>query len=565
MTTSSHPRSAPHAFTRTVQTYLAAHPLLANRLLGVLGPGRVEGMARRAAIRAAQQAYRTVPLYRRLYTAQGMTDQQMAHLTWTEFLRLPTLSKAETETEPLTDLLDARVPFPAGDAVISRSSGTTHAPAIWPVGWREFYVLRATFEATLRDLGAHHGVKTAAVAMTALEGGDQSGNSPYRALFSLKEATGWNFEVFGPGEDPTTALDLFRWLTEQGFTALYLISFPGTIERLLDRIATQATKDPAAGVAWTDFTHKRVMVGGQLVAQPIRERMQREMGLDPAAVQIVYVSSDTGQVVARSTRFTTWLEQYLRAHEEVAAALGLEAEDREKAILEGVPPLAVYTETDPDLGLLLTTWKHRPLVRYRINDLAWTCSVQEVVRVLRRLTPRWRRDFRTFGGRSADLPFSVSLMVVRGRADDVVIVNAANVSPFMLRSALASLRLVDTPPVDTLHHFKHAADPAHPNQYTVYLELRTPTDDAERLALAEQWHDPLLLALLREPAASDLAAAHRTNPITLRLFVRSPGTAEFAQDADQIKVSYVPRTLATRERHELPSPVAVLPRVPTSE
>jgi len=46
-----------------------------------------------------------------------------------------------------------------------------------------FYLSRAAFEAVLRNLGTAAGVPTAVVLMNAVEGGDQSGNMPYRAFF----------------------------------------------------------------------------------------------------------------------------------------------------------------------------------------------------------------------------------------------------------------------------------------------------------------------------------------------------------------------------------------------
>ncbi|HLY29741.1 MAG TPA: hypothetical protein VKQ36_01815 [Ktedonobacterales bacterium] len=539
---------------------LVGRPALANRIFGLMGARRLERAGRNAAIRAAQEAYAHVPFYHQLYEAHGFTQQRIERLTWDDFLRLPTVSKDETEDATEADLLDNRIPWPAGDALISRSSGTTREPTIWPVGWSEFYILRATFEGVLRALGAHKGIPTAVVQMTAIEGGDQSGNSPYRSLFSLKEETHWNFEVFGAGENPNTAISTLRWLVKQKYESLFIISFPGTIERLLDRLAEVTAADPDAGVNWAQFQHKIVMAGGQLVARSLRDRMQREMLLDPKALGselIAYVSSDTGIVVARSTPFTVWLENYLAERPALWDTFGLSAEHRDKALLEFVPPMSVYAEVDPTDGLILTSWKHRPLIRYRINDLAWTKPLTELIRVLNKQAPTWRKDFLAAGGHKSDIVRVGTLGVVLGRADDTVIVNSANVSPAILQSALEAAGILPL-----LHYFKHSADPSHPNEYSVYLELQDTRDEATRVALAEEWRPKLLEALIAVPAASDLLAAHRTNPIMLRVFVRSRGEDEFAGDDKRHKKTH---TLRPEQRLPVkePAPVAA-PSVPTA-
>ncbi len=536
---------------------LAGRPSLAYRVFRLMGARRIERAGRNAAIRAAQQAYTYVPFYRRLYEAHGFTDERMKRLTWEDFQQLPTISKDETEREPENDLLDSRIPSPAGDALIGRSSGTTRAPTVWPLSWKELYILRATFEGVLRSLGTHKGVPTAVIQMTAIEGGDQSGNSPYRSLFSLKEATHWNFEVFGPGEDSNTVIALLRWLVKQRYESLFIISFPGTYERLFDRLDEITRTDPEAGVNWAQFRNKVIMIGGQLVALSIRERLRNEMAFDPKALGselVAYVSSDTGIVVARSTPFSVWLERFLAERPQLWESLGLSPEHREKALLEFVPALSVYAELDPSDGLVLTSWKHRPLVRYRINDLAWTIPSEQLMKTLRREAPDWRRAFLAAGGKKGDIPYGATLGVILGRADETCIVNSANVSPAILQSALEAAGIMPM-----LHHFKHSANPSYPNEYSVYLELQDTRDEAARSALATEWRLKLLDALMAVPAASDLLAAHRANPIVLRVFVRSRGADEFAGDDQRHKKTYILRSdqRQQREQHADETPVPV--------
>jgi hypothetical protein len=106
----------------------------------------------------------------------------------------------------------------------------------------------------------------------------------------------------------------------------------------------------------------------------------------------------------------------------------------------------------------------------------------------------------------------------------------------MLRQALDGAGILPR-----LRHFKHETDDDHPNEYRVYLELNETLDAAACAALAEQWQPSLLEALMHLPAASDLAAAHRANPIELKVVVRARGEGEFTGDEEQAKASHVLR------------------------
>lgn len=523
--------------------YLASHPRVANRLLGLMGARRVEAAGRQAAMRSARRAYERVPFYRRLYEQHGFTAERMRRLTWEDFLQLPQISKDDTEGVPEADLLDDQTLSPRGDALIGRSSGTTRAPVHWPLGWPEFYVTRSAFEAVLlHELGTPGGASTAVVLMTAVEGGDQSGNMPYRAFFSLKEQHGWNMEVIATGEDSATAHTWLRWLAQRGYTSLFIITFPGTIERLLEYSAALPEADR---VNWDAFQHKHVMVGGQIIVRQIRERIRREMRIDPASLTsetIIYVSSDTGQLMARTTPFTIWLERHLAQHPDLYPALGLAEDQRDKPLVEFLPPLSIQFEFDRPEGLTLTLWKHRPLIRYKIGDLAWARRMSALAEVLDKATPAWRQDFQRAGGHPLDIPPVATLGVVLGRADEICIVNSANVSPAIVQQALEAAGIAPQ-----VHHFKHRADPARPNEYCVYLELHDAQSEQERQALADEWREPLLNALLQVPAASDLVAAHRTNPIQFLLFVRSRGEDEFLGDSNLGKKTYALRRVPAQQ------------------
>src|SRR5258708_27437223 len=133
---------------------LASDPALTNRLLRLLGSKRVERIAQRNAIRAAQHAFEHVPYYRSLYEAHGFDTRRMKQLDWAGFLSLPPTSKAAVEDVSDEDLLDSQLAFPRDDALIGLSSGTTRKPVTWPVGWDEFYTFRAVFHNALRALAA---------------------------------------------------------------------------------------------------------------------------------------------------------------------------------------------------------------------------------------------------------------------------------------------------------------------------------------------------------------------------------------------------------------------------
>ncbi len=519
-----------------LQMYLMSHPRVANRLFHLLGARWVESASRRAAVRAARRAYERVPFYRSLFEQHGFTAERMRRLTWADFLQLPVISKDDTEDVPERALLDPHVPSPQGDALIGRSSGTLRVPIHWPLGWSEFYLSRAAFEAILRDLGTADGAPTAIVHMNAVEGGDQSGNMPYRTFYSIKEQRGWNMEIVATGEDSATTHTWLRWFARQGYTSLILFSFPGSLERLFSYIASLPE---AERVNWDAFQRKHIMIGGQLVVRPIRQMIHREMRLDPTSLTsetYLYISSDTGQHMARTTRFTIWLERYMQQHPQLYRLFGLAEEHSDKPLLEFIPPLSIQFEFDRPEGLTLTMWKHRPLIRYKIGDMVWATQMERLVDLLNKATPSWREDFQRAGGHSWDVPRAVALGVVLGRADEICIVNAANVSPSMVQQALEAAGIASQ-----IHHFKHRADPAHPNEYYLYLELMDAQDERKQQALADQWRELVLDALLHVPAATDLAAAHRANPITLVLTVCSRGEGVFLGDAERRKKTYAVR------------------------
>lgn len=528
---------ARFSFSLSLKRLFTRHPVLANRLQGVMGARGVERIARRNAIRAARRAYDRVPYYRTLFEQHGFDARRMGHLTWDDFARLPTSSKVAAESVPDKQLLDHYVPSPAGDALLGRSSGTTSGPAIWPTGWEEFILTRDNLWRMLREIEGNR-TRTALLIMFAIDGGDLAGNLPFRAGFSLKERTRWPFEVFAAGEEPNAVIAILRWLAREGYETLFLMSFPGTWQRLLDRLAELEGTDPAAGVEWARFKRIRIGMGGQTPAAQLRQRIRHDLRRDPMELReaLVYASSDAGQLVAQSTPFTLWLERYLQEHPELYEMLGLTHEHRTKPLMECVTPLAVYFEQDEEGTLLLTTWKHRPLIRYRTNDLVWLRPARDVVRLLDKHGRGWRRDYARFGYGRGTVPHATCVTMILGRSDDVRIVNGANISPELLREALEVSGILPL-----IHHFKHDTDDARPNAYDVYLELPDRRDPDEYSRLAAEWQPRLLQALIQLPGGTDVSAAHRSNPIELRLFVRGRGEAEFAGDAGRAKLSYVLR------------------------
>jgi phenylacetate-coenzyme A ligase PaaK-like adenylate-forming protein len=477
-----------------------------------------------------------VPFYHELFKAHGFDSERMRRLTWQDFKQLPTSDKVVTSTVPDRDLLDNLRTSPTADALIGRSSGTSSAPVFWPLGWEEFALARASFWRWLRDVDADRR-RTAVIVGMAVDGADLAGQMPLFALFSLKETTHWPFQTFPGGEDPTDLVLLIRWLIQQRYEVLVLAGFPGSIERLLDRVAERRATDPQSSVDWSAFRRIRLNLGGQLVAASLRQRIEREMGVSPFDLIPVYASSDTGQFMFQSTPFTIWLEGYLATHPELYAALGIGAEHQSKPLMECITSLAAYSEQDDENVLLLTVWKHRPLIRYDTHDLAWLHPARDVVRMLDREARGWRGNFKRAGYGHGFIPRATALGIILGRADDTCIVNAANITPEILQAALEASGILQE-----IHHFKHYNDPSRPNVYEVYLELNdTTVSETQRTLLAAAWEPQLLAALLTQPGSTDLAAAHRANPIELRLLVRSRGHAEFEGDDQSIKKRYVPQ------------------------
>src|SRR5258708_427520 len=297
------------ALSLRLKALLARHPITANRLLGIIGARRINKIARKTARRTAQRAYRFVPYSRDLFERHGFGIRIMKRLRWRDFLRLPISDKTDSEFVEDRLLLDARVPSPDGDALLGRSSGTTSGPVTWPTGWDEFVLARAFFWRLVRDLGGNKR-KTAIVQMLSIDGGDLTGNLTYRAAVSLKEQTRWPFEVFAAGEEPEAALAILRWLVRQNYEALLIEAFPGTLERLLDRLEHLHDTDRGTTIEWSRFKQIRVLVGGQTPAPSLRERVRRDLHLntrDLLSDIIFYGSSDTVQLVAQTSLFTAWL------------------------------------------------------------------------------------------------------------------------------------------------------------------------------------------------------------------------------------------------------------------
>jgi hypothetical protein len=365
-----------------------------------------------------------------------------------------------------------------------------------------------------------------------VEGNTIAGGLVLRILLAIKQDTHWPFEVCASGETPDEIISFLRYYAANSFESLYLLIFPGTMERVLDHLHDQRAQGATAGVDWQRFRHKLIHLGGQILSRDLRERIRRELSIaesDLGAIESVLASSDTGQIIARSSPFTLWLERYMEQHPEIAERLGIPVEHRTKSLMEFVPPVAIFVENDADAGLLLTTWKHRPLIRFRSNDLAWLQSSREVVQMLNRASKGWRKDFASYGYKPWDIPRAATLGVILGRVDDVCIVNGANVSPDILLEALEAADILPH-----IRHFKHGTG-TNTNEYDVYLELPDQRDVAARDLLAKDWTPGLLQALVTHPAAVDLQAAHRGTPIDLQLFVRSRGEEEFTGDDQRAK------------------------------
>lgn len=523
------------SFTFRVKSALVRHPLLANRLMRMLGARGVERLARRSAIRAAQKAYRQVPFYQSLFTRSGFTARQMRRLNWKGFQQLPISDKVQAMGVADRDLMDNRRSSPDADAIIGRSSGTTAGPAFWPAGWEELTLARAAYWRWLREIGADR-TRTAVVVSMTVDGYDLAGNLTLFSVFSLKEQTHWPYQTFAAGENPEDVIILARWLTEQSYETLFLLGFPGAIERLLDLNLELEQANPGSGVDWSRFNRIRVAMGGQVVSPVLRKRIRQEMGISIFDLMFIYSSSDIGQVLFQSSPFTLWLESLLEAHPELGAKLGISEEDQGKPIMECITALAVYSEIAPDGTLVVTTWKHRPLVRYQTHDLLWVQSTRDIIRTLNREVKGWRKDFARAGFGRRFIPRVATLGTIQGRDDDVCIVNACNITPDLLRSALEESAILSR-----LHHFKHSTNPAYPTRYSVYLELDQPASADELCELTKLWSPQLLQALLTRPGLPDLAASHRANPIDFQLILRSRGEAEFATDDHYPKKRYMQR------------------------
>jgi phenylacetate-coenzyme A ligase PaaK-like adenylate-forming protein len=514
---------------------LASDPALTNRLFRLLGSKRVERIAQRNAIRAAQHAFEHVPYYRSLYEAHGFDTRRMKQLDWAGFLSLPPTSKAAVEDVSDEDLLDSQLAFPRDDALIGLSSGTTRKPVTWPVGWDEFYTFRAVFHIALRALAADR-LPTAVVLIMGAEGIDLAGNIVYRAFFSLKEETRWPFELFLAGEDPADVCSLLKWLAKRDIHSLLIGTYPGTFESILDKVAA----DPEAHTVWTRFKRKKIFLGGQLVARPLRERIWSEMVLADDALtslEVLYISSDSGQTIAHTTPFAAWLQRYLAERPALSDLLGLDPAHRTKSILEFVPSLSMYVEPNSagTEGALLTTWKHRPLIRYASRDLVWTMPSRDVTRLLNKHAKGWRRDFKRSGYGRSFIPSNTLIGVVLGRADDIRIVNGANISPDILRHAL---ELAEILPM--IHHFKHDTSDEAPLTYWVYVELADNADESRLHALEEEWRPLLRDTLINMPEVGSVLVAPFQKSFDLRLFVRARGTEEFAGDNVLTKRPFVP-------------------------
>jgi hypothetical protein len=411
-----------------------------------------------------------------------------------------------------------------------------------PTGWDEYYVTRAIIQRLAR---AAHVDQTKSVILLAygVDGNPAAGGIMVRVLFDIKQETRWPFEVCAAGEMPDTIISFLRYYAENHFESLYLIAFPGTMERLLDRLDELEAIEPGAGVDWQQFRNKRVQLSGQVVSRELRDRITRRLDLGErnlSAIDILLGSSDAGQVIARSTPFARWLELYMDQHPRLADDLGVPEEHRTKPMMEFVPALSIYLENDAETGLLLTNWKHWPLIRYRSNDLAWLCPSRDVIRLLNRTAKGWRKDFASYGYGRRHVPRSPTFGMILGRVDDSCIINGANVSPDILREALAAAGILQQ-----IHHFKHRADPQSANIYRVYLELPDEQDVMTRELLAAQWQPGLFEALIAQPAATDLQNAHHGTPIELQLFVRSLGEDEFVGDATRNKKRYMAPGVST--------------------
>jgi phenylacetate-coenzyme A ligase PaaK-like adenylate-forming protein len=334
-----------------LKMFMAERPRMVNFLFRIIGIKRIESLGHKTALKAARSAYLHVPYYHNLFESQDFTDNKISHLTWNEFQLLPQTSKKLSEGVPDTDMLDSRISSPREIAMIGRSSGTLHAPVRWPMSWSSFYLAMASGKTGFDLIDNSKDGPTAAIIMASIDGGDSSGNVPFRTLLYRKIQTRGNFEIFPVGEQTDVVHDWVNWIVHHGYKSCLIYTFPGTLERLLDY---EQTLPEDKRIDWGQFTRKQIVLTGQVVDRSLRERYRREMKIDPASLTsevILYASSDTGGVIARSTPFTCWLERYLDQHEDIAKLLGINSSMRNGALVEFLPPLTMYVDFNQPKGV----------------------------------------------------------------------------------------------------------------------------------------------------------------------------------------------------------------------
>jgi len=384
---------------------------------------------------------------------------------------------------------------------ISMSSGTSGFPCFWPrlkgqdrmvPKFMELSFFSNNIEidkqSTLLIIGLSLGVYTAGEMMSY-------------AMKELADKEKYPLTVVTAGSEKEAIIQVFKYLVPH-YQQVILWAYPSLLREVID----------IAGKEGIDFKkiNLRIGIGGEGFTKQWEDFVKEKLGFkkeDPTRVMTVFGESSAG-VVGISSPFTNLIRELASKDSKLFKDLFGEARGTYllPVLLEFSPLSLVVEEVDGEI--ILTRRAAIPMVRYNLHDMGGIISFNKAVEILKShnydpfaLLKEW--------GIEKEKIWTLPIMYVFGRSDNVISIDGANIYPESLEEVIYGPEM---PEVKGYKLFLATDQTTQRQRFGVYLELKggISLSKEKEEGLKKRAHDLILTHLLK--VNPDFRKSYNDNP-----------------------------------------------------
>jgi phenylacetate-CoA ligase len=487
-------------FLRSYRVFLATSTLSSEPL---------ERLSPYAAWRAAIQARRHVPAYKKFLDVQGYRDDR--RLPIPERLRLfPVMDKDNyIRVYPTEERCrDGRIPLRFTQ--VDESSGSSGRPYNWVRGQRELHNMHLEMSQFARYLFGEDLVVINAFSMGAWATGVNVAEALRRV--AMVKSTGPDLdkiidtlEFFGPK---------YRYI---------LCGYPPFLKHVVDA-------GSARGIDWS-----RYRIGGLVGGEGISEEMRQYIERCFKPVYSAYGASDLDMGIAAELPLTVWMRRKATADRDLRAALF--GEEERFPMLFQYNPVDYLVESNASGELIITVTREKalsPRIRYNLHDAGGTISFRDAMAVLDRhgLLDESRRVLE--GQPHWQMPF----LYLFGRSDSTVSYMGANIYPGDVERGVFQ-SAADHERFGAFCMELMATGRAHEERPCLHVEALTAFDEA---AVRKEVRDRLVAHLSLVNRDFRTALSEDSTAGDFVVMFHAPGTGPFAANSSRIKRVFAVRS-----------------------